>query len=373
MFLSNLSIKQPVLATMMAVALLTLGIFSYRELSIDQFPDVEIPVLTVQTLYTGASPETVEREVTKRIEEALNTISGVRHISSITTEGQSTVIVEFHLGTRIHNAQQDAQAKINAIRADFPEDMEEPVIQRIDFSALPVVSVAVESPTADIKMLSSLAEKILKKRLETLPGEQGQVDWGHFGRVQIGRAQRLLMAFVMVLSWSRMIFLRFFLDQRIANLMRGHQEAFAFFGGVPRVLLYDNPKTVMVQHDGQGQALRWNPVLADFLDYYGLVPKACPLYRARTKEKAESGVKHVKRDFLPERAFTGLADLNRALRNWVTTVADQRIHGSTDQRPLDRFREEAGQLIPLGHQPPYTLPKPVIYRVATHPRRAGRQ
>ncbi len=184
MFLSNLSIKQPVLATMMAVALLTLGIFSYRELSIDQFPDVEIPVLTVQTLYTGASPETVEREVTKRIEEALNTISGVRHISSITTEGQSTVIVEFHLGTRIHNAQQDAQAKINAIRADFPEDMKEPVIQRIDFSALPVVSVAVESPTADIKALSSLAEKILKKRLETLPGV-GQVNLVGLARREI--------------------------------------------------------------------------------------------------------------------------------------------------------------------------------------------
>jgi HAE1 family hydrophobic/amphiphilic exporter-1 len=174
MFLSDLSIKQPVLATMIAVSLMTLGVFSYRQLAIDQFPDVEIPVLTVQTLYPGASPETVEREVTKRIEEALNTISGVRHISSTTTEGLSAVIVEFRLGTRINNAQQDAQAKINSIRADFPRDMKEPVIQRIDFNAMPILSIAIESPTADIKALSSIAEKVVKKRIETVPGV-GQV------------------------------------------------------------------------------------------------------------------------------------------------------------------------------------------------------
>src|SRR6266542_254281 len=100
MFLSDLSIKQPVLATMLAVSLMTLGIYSYRQLALDQFPDVEIPVLTVQTMYTGASPETLEREVTTRIEEALNTISRVRHISSTTTAGLSAIVVEFRLGTR---------------------------------------------------------------------------------------------------------------------------------------------------------------------------------------------------------------------------------------------------------------------------------
>jgi len=175
MFLSDLSIKQPVLATMLAASLVTLGVYSYRRLSVDLFPDVEIPVLTVQTLYPGASPETVEREVTKRIEEALNTISGVRHISSTTTEGLSAILIEFHLGTRIHTAQQDAQSKINAIRSLFPQDMEEPVIQRIDFNAMPIISVAMESGQADIKTLSSFAEKIIKKRLENVPGV-GQVN-----------------------------------------------------------------------------------------------------------------------------------------------------------------------------------------------------
>ncbi len=174
MFLSDLSIKQPVLATMLAVSLVTLGIVSYRQLSVDQYPDVEIPVLTVQTAYQGASPETVEREVTKRVEESLNTISGVRHIQSTTTEGLSVVVAEFHLGTNIHTAQQDAQAKINAIRSEFPQDMDEPIIQRLDLNALAVVSLAVESPSADIRTLSSLAEKVIKKRLETVSGV-GQV------------------------------------------------------------------------------------------------------------------------------------------------------------------------------------------------------
>jgi HAE1 family hydrophobic/amphiphilic exporter-1 len=188
MFLSDLSIKQPVLATMLAVSLVTLGIYSYNQLAIDQFPDVEIPVLTVQTQYSGASPETVEREVSKRIEEALNTISGVRHIESITTEGFSTVVVEFHLGVKIANAQQDAQAKINAIRADFPKDIKEPVIQRIDFNAMPIVSVAVESATADIKVLSTVAEKIIKKRIETVSGV-GQV-------TLVGLARREIQVFL---------------------------------------------------------------------------------------------------------------------------------------------------------------------------------
>ncbi|MCL6546284.1 MAG: efflux RND transporter permease subunit [Bryobacteraceae bacterium] len=184
MFLSDLSIKQPVLATMLAVTLVTLGIYSYERLSVDLLPNVEIPVLTVQTAYPGASPETVEREVTKRIEEALNTIPGVRHISSTTTEGVSMVIVEFRLGVQIGTAQQDAQAKINAIRAEFPKGMEEPVIQRIDFNAMPIVSVAVESDTADIKTLSTLAEKVLKKRFENIPGV-GQVNLVGLARREI--------------------------------------------------------------------------------------------------------------------------------------------------------------------------------------------
>jgi len=101
MFLSNLSIKRPIFATMMMLALVILGIFSYRRLAIDLMPDVEIPVLSIVTVFPGASPETVEREVTKRIEEEVNRISGAKHVSSISRESVSQVVVEFQLEVKI--------------------------------------------------------------------------------------------------------------------------------------------------------------------------------------------------------------------------------------------------------------------------------
>ena len=237
MFLSDLSIKQPVLATMLAVSLVTLGIFSYQRLPIDQFPDVEIPVLTVQTLYPGASPETVEREVTKRIEEALNTISGVRHISSTTTEGLSAIVVEFRLGVRINNAQQDAQAKINAIRADFPKDMKEPVIQRIDFNAMPIVSVAVESATADIKVLSSLAEKVIKKRFETVSGV-GQVTLVGLARreIQVLLDRDKLKAYGLTYAEASAALQRENMDVPAGKLEQGRQEPLVRVAGKFRSL-----------------------------------------------------------------------------------------------------------------------------------------
>src|SRR5512135_666858 len=124
MFLSDLSIKRPIFATVMMLALLTLGIFSYRRLAVDMFPDVEIPILSIVTKYPGASPETVEREVTKRIEEAVNPISGVKHVTSASRESVSTVVVEFKLEVKINEASQEARAKVNAIRGDLPQGME---------------------------------------------------------------------------------------------------------------------------------------------------------------------------------------------------------------------------------------------------------
>ncbi|MCL4810198.1 MAG: efflux RND transporter permease subunit, partial [Thermoanaerobaculia bacterium] len=114
MFLSDMSIKRPVFATVLMLALVTLGTFSYRRLAIDMMPDIEIPVLTVITQFPGASPETVEREVTKRVEQAVNPIAGVKHVYSTSREGLSTVIVEFNLEVTINDAAQDARAKVSA-------------------------------------------------------------------------------------------------------------------------------------------------------------------------------------------------------------------------------------------------------------------
>ncbi len=175
MFISDLSIRRPVLASVMMLALLTLGVFSYLGLAIDMWPDVEIPVLSVVTIYKGAPPETVEKEVTNPIEEALNTLAGVKHVSSRSREGVSEVVVEFHLEVKINEASQEARAKIQAIRGNLPLDIETPVIQKIDFSAMPIVSLAVHSDNLSGRELTTLVEKRIKKQFETIRGV-GRVD-----------------------------------------------------------------------------------------------------------------------------------------------------------------------------------------------------
>jgi hydrophobic/amphiphilic exporter-1 (mainly G- bacteria), HAE1 family len=175
MVLSELSIRRPVFASVMMLTLVILGVFSYRHLNIDEYPDVEIPVLSITTTYRGASPESVEREVTRKIEEAINPVQGVKHISSTSQEDVSLIIVEFTLETRINEAAQEARAKVNAIRAELPKDSEEPVIQKLDFSAAPVISLAVRSESMNARELTTLVDKRVKRRIENAPGV-GRVD-----------------------------------------------------------------------------------------------------------------------------------------------------------------------------------------------------
>ena len=175
MFLSDLSIKRPVFATVLMLTLVTLGVFSYRRLAIDMFPDIEIPVLSIITQYPGASPETVEREVTKKLEQAVNPISGVKHVYSTSREGLSTVIVEFNLEVKINDAAQDARSKISAIRNDLPQGIQEPVIQKLDIGGMAVISLAVRSSEMTPRELTTLVDRKVKRRLENLPGI-GKVD-----------------------------------------------------------------------------------------------------------------------------------------------------------------------------------------------------
>src|SRR5574342_599991 len=170
MFLSDLSIKRPVLATMMIVALVVLGLFSYRRLSIDLFPDVEFPFLVIQTSYPGASPESVEREVTKPIEEAVNPVEGVKQVQSTSTEGFSTIFVQFELGTNVMDAQADGRAKSDAIRLDLPRDIDPPVISRADPAQQPIMSVAVRGQTWPLRELTKLVEEVVSRRIENIPG-----------------------------------------------------------------------------------------------------------------------------------------------------------------------------------------------------------
>jgi transposase len=122
-------------------------------------------------------------------------------------------------------------------------------------------------------------------RLRSLPGEQAQVDWGHFGHLEIGRARRPLMAFVMVLSHSRQIFLRFFMDARMENFLRGHVAAFTAWNGVPRVLLYDNLKSVVVER--RGEAIRFHPTLLSFAGHYRYDPRPVAIARGNKRLTVE--------------------------------------------------------------------------------------
>jgi transposase len=160
-------------------------------------------------------------------------------------------------------------------------------------------------------------------RLITLPGEQAQVDWGHFGHLIIGRARRPLMAFVMVLSWSRRIYLRFFLDARMENFLRGHTGAFEAWGGLPRVLLYDNLKSAVLER--QGDAIRFHPTLLEFAGRYRYEPRPVAVARGNEKGRVERAIRYIRDNFWPARSFDDLADLNRQAEAWCLGTADDRL------------------------------------------------
>jgi hydrophobic/amphiphilic exporter-1 (mainly G- bacteria), HAE1 family len=170
MFLSDLSIKRPVLATMLVVSLVVLGLFSYRRLSVDLWPDVDFPFLIVQTSYAGASPEAVERDVTKKIEESVNTVEGVKKIQSTSTEGFSTIMIEFKLGTPIQDAQADVRAKIDALRAEMPRDVEAPVIGRFDPEQQPIITLSVRGEGWQLRELTRLADEVVTRRIQNVSG-----------------------------------------------------------------------------------------------------------------------------------------------------------------------------------------------------------
>src|SRR5476649_334255 len=151
-------------------------------------------------------------------------------------------------------------------------------------------------------------------RLRTLPGEVGECDWAHFDRLQIGRARRPLMAFVMVLSWSRQIYLRFFLDARMDSFLAGHAGAFSAWSGVPRVLLYDNLKSAVLER--QGDAIRFNPTLLAFAAHHRYDPRPVGVARGNEKGRVERAIRYIRDNFFAARPFTDIEDLNAQAMTW---------------------------------------------------------
>jgi hydrophobic/amphiphilic exporter-1 (mainly G- bacteria), HAE1 family len=173
MFLSDISIKRPVFATMMMVLLIVLGVVSYKRLAIDEYPDITYPVVIVSTSYPGASPESMMRDVAKPVEEALNTVQGIKEITSTSMEGTATVRLMFNLGVDIGTALQDVQAKIARIRRQLPPNIEDPIIRHFDPNESPIMAIAIQSDERSIRELTDLADEIIQPRIEAIPGVGG--------------------------------------------------------------------------------------------------------------------------------------------------------------------------------------------------------
>ena len=195
-------------------------------------------------------------------------------------------------------------------------------------------------------------------RFETAPGEQAQVDWAHFGTIEHRGRTRPLYAFLFTLGWSRALYLEFTVAATTTAFLRGHLHAFRALGGCPRRILYDTLKSVVLERDPDG-AIHWNPTFLDFADHYGVTPAACRPYRAQTKGKVERSVGYVRTSFWPGLAAADLADLNDRAREWVATVANRRVHGTTGEVPAERLPREGLQ--PLAGTPDYDT-CPVCYR-----------
>jgi transposase len=187
-------------------------------------------------------------------------------------------------------------------------------------------------------------------RLKTLPGEQAQVDWAHFGKLQIGRAERVLWAFVMVMSFSRQVFLRFFLGASMPYFVRGHVEALAFFGGVPRVLLYDNLKSAVLER--HGSVIRFNPRLLELAAYYRFEARPVAVARGNEKGRVERAIRYIRDAFFAARSYSDVADLNRQAHDWMTRQSADRPWVEDRARTVrDAFADERDKLLPLPDEP----------------------
>jgi transposase len=198
-------------------------------------------------------------------------------------------------------------------------------------------------------------------RFETPPGQQSQIDWGQ-ARIHYRSRPVTLHVFILTLGYSRRSFHEPCLGETLSQFLDAHERAFEYFGGHTRAHLYDRPRTVC-QPDGDGRVV-WNATFKQFADYWGFEPHICRAYRAQTKGKVESGVKYFKRNFLPGRTFLDEQDLRAQLGQWQAEIADVRVHGTTHERPTDRFAREQPALIATSGQPGFRLEASQPRRVA---------
>ncbi|ENK7565403.1 efflux RND transporter permease subunit, partial [Acinetobacter baumannii] len=170
MWFTRISVKYPVFTIMMMLSLMVLGLASWKRMTVEEFPNIDFPFVVVTTQYAGASPEAVESDITKKLEDQINTISGIKQITSRSSEGLSMVIAEFNLDTSSAIAAQDVRDKIAPVIAQFRDEIDTPIVQRYDPSSSPIMSVVFESNSMSLAQLSSYVDKKIVPQLKTVSG-----------------------------------------------------------------------------------------------------------------------------------------------------------------------------------------------------------
>ncbi len=178
MNLSSLSIDRPVLATVISISLLLFGYIGFRSLGLRDYPSVDPPTVSVSTSYTGANSEVMESQITEPLEENINGIAGIRSLSSVSSDGRSTITVEFELGVDIENAANDVREKVSQAQRLLPPDADPPIVSKADANASPIMSITVQSTKRDLMGLSEYANNVMKERIQTIPGVSRIFIWG---------------------------------------------------------------------------------------------------------------------------------------------------------------------------------------------------
>ncbi len=187
-------------------------------------------------------------------------------------------------------------------------------------------------------------------RLCLFPGEQAQADWAHFGEVRVGRARRRLSCFLITLSYSRALYLEFFFDQTIENFLRGHVHAFQAWSGTPRITLYDNLKSVVLER--RGDAIHFHPRLLELCGHYHFLARPCAVRAGNQKGRIERAIRYVRESFWAGRSFSTLEECNRQALLWRDQIAHQRPWPGDDSRTVAQaFEQEQPRLLPLPEHP----------------------
>jgi transposase len=292
----------------------------------------------------------------------LETVARIRHLRHAENWPVGTIAAELglHHGTVEHAIEEQAQAAppprasqldayldfIQQTLREHPRLRATRIWRMLRERGYPGSARQVRRKVAELRPVPR--EAFLRRR--TFPGEEAQVDWASFGHVLIGSARRALSAFVMTLSYSRMLFLEFFFDQTLESFLRGHVHAFGDFGGVPRQVLHDNLRAAV--RERHGQAVHFNPRLLELAAHYHFVPRACRPARGNEKGGVERAIRFVRDSFFAARPFTTLEDFNRQARAWRDEVAASRRWPEDDRKTVaEAFADEAPRLLPLPAHP----------------------